>query len=75
MITNYSGLTEFARDDNSFLLPVTELEPADGEGRWAKLDVDALRRLLRQVHSDPERASAIGRRAREHIVTTYALVR
>lgn len=40
--TNYSGFTEFATKDNSYLVDIDELEPAidgvwfDGTGNWAK---------------------------------------
>ncbi len=43
IVTNYSGHTEFCTKDNSFLVDIDELEPANdgkwfhGTGKWAKL--------------------------------------
>lgn len=63
--TNWSGNTAFMSDANSFLVPTAGLEEiTEGAFRghqWARLDVAALRRVMRHVSSD---ASALERRQR-----------
>ena len=57
--TNYSGHTEFANEQNCFLIQTQELEDAQdgvkfkGQGRWARFGPDQLEQLvclLRSVH-------------------------
>lgn len=53
IITDYLGHQVYANDSNSYLLPITEKEPAiDGKwfygtGNWAKVDIDKLVELMR----------------------------
>lgn len=74
IVTGYSGVTEFANEWNSYLVPVEKLVPVEDQefypppndyGVWAQPDVAQLRRLMRVVVEDPAGASAKARRARE----------
>jgi glycosyltransferase involved in cell wall biosynthesis len=49
IVTNHSGPAVYSTDDNSYLIPV--LAGVDSRG-YARPDVDALARLMRQVVSD-----------------------
>eukprot|EP00906_Rhabdomonas_costata_P024197 RCo034818 len=75
--TNWSGPTAFMTEENSYPLPIRGLVsvtsgPWYGH-RWADPDPMLLRRLMREVYSDPERAKAKGKRAREDIVAKFGL--
>lgn len=68
----YSGPTEYLTRENSFPLEVTEEEdvycpiffPHKGEhGRWAKIDLEKLSSLLRQVATNPAEAARRGTQA------------
>ena len=55
--TNYSAHTEYCTKDNSYLVDITETEPAfddkwfKGEGNWAKLDKDQLDQTIFHMRS------------------------
>ena len=57
--TNWSGQTEFLRDDNSYPIPVSSFDrcPAEPHLWWAGIDMPALRRLLRRAHDDTKAKS------------------
>ncbi len=71
--TGYSGNVDFMSWENSYLVDYTivrvgpdcEIYPAEGE--WAEPDVDHAAKLMREVRADPERAAAIGTRARADV--------
>ena len=55
--TEYSAHTEFCTEENSYLLPISDVEPAVdskwffGQGNWAKIDdteVDILTKLMQR---------------------------
>lgn len=70
--TRYSAMTDYANDDNAYLLDVKRLVPvhdplffpqAGERGLWAEIDLDQLVALMRQVVEQREAAAARGRRA------------
>jgi len=62
--TNWSGITEYARENNSFLIPVTSLEESTMEGHmWAAINTSLLAHLMRTVVQNQEQARAVGVRA------------
>jgi glycosyltransferase involved in cell wall biosynthesis len=76
--TAYSGNVDFMNPQNSLLVDYeltrvgagVEIYPAEAE--WADPDLDQAAALMRQVYEDPERARALGARAREDIVRTLS---
>jgi glycosyltransferase involved in cell wall biosynthesis len=78
--TNWGGNTEFMTRDTSFLLPIDGLDELPHDSlyewragkKWALPSVLALTDLLRYVRANPQHAAAVGRRAREHIVTHFS---
>src|SRR5690606_13265267 len=73
IVTNYRGVTEFANEANSFLIPVRSMQaiedpkfydPRFDWGEWAEPDLDELRRLMRLVYEDPTAAAEKARNAR-----------
>ena len=76
--TNWSGMTEYLTQANSYPLPIDGLVPVVQEGghwdghRWAEPSLSQLRRLMRRVVDKPEEAAAKGKRAREDMVAKYA---
>lgn len=60
IITNYSGPTAFATDENSYLIPVNGTQ-SDG---FAEPDMAVLVTLLQHVKSNPDEAREKGQRAR-----------
>jgi glycosyltransferase involved in cell wall biosynthesis len=65
IVTNHSGLTAFATDNNSYLIPVDETT-VDPYG-YVEPDVDALIALLRRVVSNVDERRAKGRAGRATI--------
>ncbi|GAB4111200.1 MAG: glycosyltransferase [Roseiflexaceae bacterium] len=67
--TNWGAQTSFLSAENSFLLPIRGLIPADPHNRymhgshWADPDRDALVELLRLVVADPAKRQEIGKQA------------
>ena len=75
--TNWSGITEFATDSTSLLIPINGTEPVSGSGfpqgsNWAVPSLPDFKRLMRWVFSNRDEASRLGARAREHIVANYS---
>ncbi|GBG62170.1 hypothetical protein CBR_g29369 [Chara braunii] len=75
--TNWSGMTEYLTDSNSYPLPIDGLvtvEEGPFKGHlWAEPSIDALRRLMRHVYENPEEARKKGAIAREDVVRKYSL--
>jgi len=77
--TNWSGPTAFITPHNSYPLPIApDLVPVGGTGpfrdhRWAEPSVDALRTLMRHVYEHTDEAAAVGKRAREDMVSAASL--
>ncbi len=72
----YSGPTEYLTPENSYPLPITELEPVycpiffqnKGEfGRWAKIDVQALAERMRHLFTHQEEAKQTGLQAAQDV--------
>ena len=61
IITNYSGPTAFANDENAYLIPVHEEINRDG---FVEPDVDVLISLMQHVKAYPQEAKEKGKRAR-----------
>ncbi|KEG13077.1 mannosyltransferase-like protein [Trypanosoma grayi] len=80
LTTNWGGSTAFATRENSFLIPVDGLEDVVEDvtyghmkGRkWALPSIDGTAKLMVYVATHPEHARAVGRRARQDIVSTYS---
>eukprot|EP01060_Flectonema_neradi_P008842 TRINITY_DN16326_c0_g1_i1.p1 TRINITY_DN16326_c0_g1~~TRINITY_DN16326_c0_g1_i1.p1 ORF type:complete len:729 (+),score=106.89 TRINITY_DN16326_c0_g1_i1:76-2262(+) len=75
--TNWSGITEFATNSTSLLIPINGTEPVSGSGfpkgsKWAVPSLPEFKRLMRWVFSNPKEAAKLGTRAREHIVAHYS---
>jgi glycosyltransferase involved in cell wall biosynthesis len=77
--TRWSGHLAFMNDENSFLIELDGLEPADGQGLpqfeghlWASPSVASTRALMRQVHTDPASARRRGERARQDVTTRFS---
>jgi len=74
--TNWSGNTEFMREDNSFLVPVSAMVPALNVGhQWAQPSIDHLKKHMRYVFENPTKAKEIGKKARSDIAASYDLDR
>lgn len=74
--TNYSGPTEYLREDNSYPLPVVKMSrvkegPFKGH-LWAEPSVDKLRVLMRRVMTNYDEAKAKGKRARDDMITRFS---
>lgn len=74
IVTDYSGLREFANERNAYLIPVERMVPLEDRefydplldwGEWAQPDLAQLRRLMRFVYNNPDRAREKGRLSRE----------
>ncbi|KAL5069531.1 hypothetical protein RYX36_020418, partial [Vicia faba] len=74
--TNWSGLTEFLTEYNSYPLPVGRMsEVMEGPFKghlWAEPSEDKLWFLMRHVVDNPDEAKAIGRKAREDMIRQYS---
>lgn len=75
IVTGYSGLTEFANEQNCYLIRVKEMckvedsefyDPRYDWGEWAQPDLDHLRHLMRYVYENRKAASEKGRLACLH---------
>ncbi len=76
--TNWSAHLAFMHDDNSYLVDVDRLVPADAVEmplyagqQWAEPSATHLTSQLRRVHGDRGEARAIGERARLDMVTEW----
>jgi glycosyltransferase involved in cell wall biosynthesis len=80
IVTGYSGLTEFAHEENCFLIRVAGMcrvrdpryyaEDRDS-GEWAQPDLAHLRALMRLVYENRMLAAAKAKRAREEAVRLW----
>ncbi|KAF5837491.1 hypothetical protein DUNSADRAFT_4293 [Dunaliella salina] len=77
--TNWSGITAFMNEDVAYpiriesIVNVSSSSPGWFEGqRWAQPSLAHLRRLMREVVSDPQAAAAKGEAARRHIQAHYS---
>jgi len=77
IVTDFMGCSEFIDDRYCYPLKVTELEeamyaPDYGDvGKWAKIDIKVLRKLMRNVYERPESALSIGKGAARYINRNY----
>eukprot|EP00871_Galdieria_phlegrea_P001924 jgi/Galph1/2732/GphlegSOOS_G1383.1 len=78
--TNWSGITEFLREDTGYPISVERLEEfgiGDEEQRlfwgqlWARASASHLRKLMRRVIDYPEEAALKAERARKEITEKY----
>lgn len=68
--TRYSAITEYASDDNAYLLDPVRMVPvfdplffpqAGAAGEWAEVDIDQLADRMRFVYENRDEAEALGR--------------
>lgn len=77
--TRWGGNLAFMNDENSYLVDVEALVPAERDTaryagrRWAQPSVEHLTVLLRRVYDHREEARARGLAARRHIVANFSL--
>lgn len=74
---NWSGHTEYLTPDNSFLVEITGFDEANVPiypgARWAMVDKNSLRRMMRYVVEHPIEVKQKGKRARNDIVKNYSI--
>jgi len=73
--TNWSGITEFINEENSFPLEIEGFETFDLENiqaRRAKPSVNHLRQLMRYVITHPKEAKRKGVRARQDVIKNFS---
>lgn len=74
--TNWSGQTEYLTEENSYPLPVdrmSEVNEGPFKGHlWAEPSVHKLQFLMRRVMTDPHKAKAKGRQAREDMMSKFS---
>ncbi|CAD7936033.1 unnamed protein product [Amoebophrya sp. A120] len=77
---NWSGPSEYMRDDNSLAVNYTLVRQLDpntgmysGDGHWAEPSVSSLRQQMRWVLNHEEEAKQIGMNARRLMVEQYSL--
>ena len=81
ILTNYSGSTDYANEDNSCLvdyklIPVQESQYIFPENQvWADPDVDHAAWHMQRLANDPELGIALGKRAATYIAAKYAPAR
>jgi glycosyltransferase involved in cell wall biosynthesis len=68
--TNWSGCTEFLDNEVAYPIQIEGTEQGD-VGEWAVPSLSDLKRQMRMVVADPERAREKGRQARRKIVEHY----
>lgn len=75
IVTNWSGMTEYLTEENSFSIPIEGLSPVEKghfkDHMWAKPSISELRRLMRLVFEDKDERRRRGLRAREDMVEKY----
>jgi glycosyltransferase involved in cell wall biosynthesis len=77
--TRWGGNLAFMNDENSYLVDVEALVPAERDTarysgrRWAQPSVEHLQALLRRVYERRDEARARGLAARAHIVANFSL--
>lgn len=81
LVTDWSGVQDFASDENSFLIPVENVSAVPGDAGygaaeagkvWGNPSTEVLRRHMRFVATHPEEGKKIGRRARGDIVRRFS---
>ncbi|CAK9196663.1 unnamed protein product [Sphagnum troendelagicum] len=76
IVTNWSGMTEYMTDFNSYPLPLDGMtEVLDGPFKghlWAEPSLAHLRLLMRKVFSNPREAKRRGKVARKDMVTKFS---
>jgi glycosyltransferase involved in cell wall biosynthesis len=81
IVTDYSGLKEFANEDNCFLVRVESMVPVNDPkqyevrfewGEWAQPDLAHLRSLMRFVYENRGIALNKAKRAREEAVRLWS---
>jgi glycosyltransferase involved in cell wall biosynthesis len=79
--TAWGGQLEFMTPDTAFLIPVTAVEELEGPGsvyrprpgkKWAQPSIAATARLMRLVFDHPDKARAVGKRARQRIERDFS---
>ena len=77
IVSAWMGCKEFAKKDVCYPIPVTKLEPAKyhkdyGDiGKWAAIDNKKLRKLMRYVYENPEKAKDKGLRGAKLVNRLY----
>jgi glycosyltransferase involved in cell wall biosynthesis len=76
IVTNWSGMTEYMTDFNSYPLPLDGMtEVLDGPFKghlWAEPSLAHLQVLMRKVFSNPREAKRRGKVARKDMVTKFS---
>jgi glycosyltransferase involved in cell wall biosynthesis len=74
IVTNWSGTTSFTSHNSAYLIN-SHLVNAPQQGhKWAQIEIPELRSAMRQVVSQPSKASDIGKTAREHLLSKFNTV-
>lgn len=80
--TNYSGNTEFTKEDNSLLVDYkivdvkkeqVEIGPYFGVKQWAEPNVETAKKHLKYLYNNPEFAKQLGERAKKFVDEYYNL--
>lgn len=78
--TNWSGNTAFMTNENSYLIDIDGLVEINGMEipfyngqKWANPSIKHLKKLMKEVHSNPERAKEVGNKARKEIIEKYSI--
>lgn len=69
--TQWSGLTEFTTADTVYYLKYKLVDGPQTGHKWAQADLPDLRRALRQVYSQPDKAAQVGKAARVHLLDKF----
>eukprot|EP00045_Choanoeca_perplexa_P015785 m.203976 g.203976 ORF g.203976 m.203976 type:complete len:476 (-) comp17080_c0_seq1:33-1460(-) len=84
IVTNWSGQTEFVDDSTAFLLPSRGLEKAfphepqitgydfEGKHKWAKVEIDDVRKVMRYVFTHQHVAKRTGMKGRQHVTSKFS---
>ena len=67
IVTNYSGMTAYATDENAYLIPVNEA--ATNPYGYIEPDVDALVQLFQRVYQNPVERDAKAIAGRETMIS------
>mmetsp|Transcript_17933 Transcript_17933/g.26542 ORF Transcript_17933/g.26542 Transcript_17933/m.26542 type:complete len:456 (+) Transcript_17933:158-1525(+) len=74
--TNWSGPTEFVKDDHGYLLPINGLVDANLDSfpnhMWADPNAQELEYLFRHIKENPKEAKNKGQRSREYVVKEWS---
>lgn len=77
--TNWSGLTEFMNEDVAYMVDVEAMEnaedppfiPAYKESKWAKPNIESLKKRMRDVYENREKAKEKGIKAAEFVSSKF----